>query len=409
MRRWIHSLIVALLCLTLFVDTAKACWFLRHHRRTPACRPAPCRPACPTACCLPCEPVDTVCDTVVAEHVPAAAREVVEFTVEEPVATTTPADAPVARQPDAAAVAESVLQHGPTLVVGPQPAATAAPIVVPEAAGLAAREPLPNLKAAEPADPALVAPASNEEPVDEHPAATDSQAKTSAPGDDAEAAGETADPKSSAAEKPMPAEPAPAADLAGGPQPTPTARPPQEPNLFDLFDDEASDDDAAAGEESADDLSDATEEQTDGVEESEDMAEDEGAEEEMAEEEDAQDAAEATGDEATADPAEDDAEAPGEQPDDEPAATESDPFAAVTIPAEPMRRWTDDTGTRHAQGWLVELHADRVRILKTNGRHTTVPLESLSAADRDYVTAVGVRLAAERTGQSTVATATAGL
>jgi hypothetical protein len=74
-----------------------------------------------------------------------------------------------------------------------------------------------------------------------------------------------------------------------------------------------------------------------------------------------------------------------------------------------MRRWTDDTGTRHVQGWLVELRADRVRILKVNGRHTTVPMASLSAEDRDYVSSVGDRLAAERKGAAPATTTTAGL
>jgi hypothetical protein len=74
-----------------------------------------------------------------------------------------------------------------------------------------------------------------------------------------------------------------------------------------------------------------------------------------------------------------------------------------------MRRWTNDTGTHHTQGWLVEVRADRVRILKVNGRHTTVLTESLSAADRDYVSTVGDRLAAERQGTSPAPSTTAGL
>jgi len=89
---------------------------------------------------------------------------------------------------------------------------------------------------------------------------------------------------------------------------------------------------------------------------------------------------------------------------------EADPAeAAVTVPNEPMRRWTNDTGTHHTQGWLVEVRADRVRILKVNGRHTTVLTESLSAADRDYVSAVGDRLAAEQQGTSPAPSSTAGL
>jgi hypothetical protein len=74
-----------------------------------------------------------------------------------------------------------------------------------------------------------------------------------------------------------------------------------------------------------------------------------------------------------------------------------------------MRHWSNDSNTHHTQGWLVEVRTDRVRILKVNGRHTTVLTESLSAADRDYVSAVGARLAAERQDTSPAPMATAGL
>ncbi|MFM8706778.1 MAG: hypothetical protein ACKOHK_01430, partial [Planctomycetia bacterium] len=136
MRRWIHSLIVALLCLTLFVDTAKACWFLRQRRHGQACRPVACQPAYPTPCCLPCEPVDTVCDTVVAEDLPVASTDEVvahvEHTVTDTATATPPAEASVAAPHGAPAAAqESVVEHGPTIVVGPKPPADA-PAKAPE-------------------------------------------------------------------------------------------------------------------------------------------------------------------------------------------------------------------------------------------------------------------------------------
>ncbi|MFM8892667.1 MAG: hypothetical protein ACKOTB_13795, partial [Planctomycetia bacterium] len=59
-----------------------------------------------------------------------------------------------------------------------------------------------------------------------------------------------------------------------------------------------------------------------------------------------------------------------------------------------------------ARGWLVSLSPDsdgrRVRILKMNGRHATVAVDSLSAADREYVSNVASRLAtaAPRTGDT---------
>ncbi len=93
-----------------------------------------------------------------------------------------------------------------------------------------------------------------------------------------------------------------------------------------------------------------------------------------------------------------------------PAEPEADPSAAVlVVPREPMRHWRDATGTHHAQGWLVELETDRVRILKMNGRHTTVAIESLSTEDRDYVSVVGGRLAAEQQGITPAQSTTAGL
>jgi hypothetical protein len=95
-----------------------------------------------------------------------------------------------------------------------------------------------------------------------------------------------------------------------------------------------------------------------------------------------------------------------EAPPEEPAAAEAAP-AAFFLPNEPVRHWTNAAGTHQAQGWLVELQADRVRILKVNGRHTTVARESLSAADSAYVSAVNSRLTAER--QTAAPMTTAGL
>ena len=65
-------------------------------------------------------------------------------------------------------------------------------------------------------------------------------------------------------------------------------------------------------------------------------------------------------------------------------------------PAEPMRRWIDNTGTHETVGTLIEVHADRIRILKRSGSYSTVPLARLSREDQTYVAATGVRLASER-------------
>lgn len=89
---------------------------------------------------------------------------------------------------------------------------------------------------------------------------------------------------------------------------------------------------------------------------------------------------------------------PARKPDEneEPSTTGDDPFAVTPpIPSEPVRRWVDDTGDHTTVGRLVEVHPDRVRILKLNGAFTTVPLDRLSDTDRSYVSGTGERLAAK--------------
>jgi len=83
-------------------------------------------------------------------------------------------------------------------------------------------------------------------------------------------------------------------------------------------------------------------------------------------------------------------DAPGEEPSEK---TEDDPFATLDAHPEPVRRWIDSSGLHETIGRLVEVHPDRVRILKRNGRYTTVPMQRLSKHDQAYATAVGERLA----------------
>ena len=92
------------------------------------------------------------------------------------------------------------------------------------------------------------------------------------------------------------------------------------------------------------------------------------------------------------------AQARPDEPAEETAAPESaTDSTAQSVPNEPQRLWTDASGTHQARGWLVAVDVDHVRILKANGRHTTVAIDALSAADRDYVADVASRLAAART------------
>jgi len=350
-RRWIRSLVVALLCLTLCVDTAKACWWLRHRTFTRSGAPAVrYQPLDAPVCCVPADTTDeVVIDGVVIDEVAidhdnstATVTDVVEsevvlstdvnsLQIEEQVEvfaeatvvaddtdTTQAVENPVASQ-------ETVVVHGPTIVVD---AAPAAPSVAEAPASVvtapAGDAPLPTTVQPMPVPPATPAVLPN--PV--------------------------------AAQEPLP-------DIQ--PATTPAAL---EPNLFDRYDDEA----GSADDEPQLPAGGPLEPQSDDATSEETPAGEEPASEEPAVE----------------------------------AAPETAPEAAFFVPDEPMRRWTNAAGTHQAQGWLVELHADRVRILKVNGRHTTMARESLSADDRDYVSAIGGRLAAAR--QETAApTATAGL
>jgi len=323
-------MIVALLCLTLCVDTAKACWWRRHHTTVHSCNPAlqqqpRATPIGTPVCCLLVEDsVEVVVDhhghplfdtqgfdtdVVVSDGL---ASEWVDEQVEtsaEPAQIVHGREEPnVAEQP--APAADTVVVHAPTFVVE---AAPASPAVLPNP--VVSQEPLRDLQ----------------------------PATTPSPNEQTEPAAPT-----------FPATPA-TADTAAEPEEPVTT---QEANLFDLYDD--TDENAASGNAA--------------------LPADEAATEDVLE--------------------------AGEAPPEPPASTEASPDAAFFTPDEPMRRWTNEAGTHQAQGWLVELRADRVRILKVNGRHTTVARESLSAEDRAYVSAVSDRLAADR--QST-ATATAGL
>jgi hypothetical protein len=306
---------------------------------------------------------------------------------------------------DAAPAQPAVSTAEPSSVVAqPMPVAAAGRAVLPTPT--IAQEPIPTLKPAiAPQSP--VAPASNEQPMPEPQAPAGNDAA-----DDAAA--------------PMPA---PAEDLAGGPTMKLPMQPPKEPNLFDLYDDEGDDnvatDEDMPSEEAPVDSKPATADDDAGEPAEDSEAEATTTDEpEMTDDEAEATEAEATkeeatvGDSETAEPdasaeepaAEDAAEEADAAPKAEAEQAEADPAeAAVTVPNEPMRSWSNDTGTHHTQGWLVEVRADRVRILKVNGRHTTVLTESLSAADRDYVSAVGDRMAAQQQDTGPAPSTTAGL
>ena len=449
-RRWMHSLIVALLCLTLFVDTAKACWLRRHRSRSQTCRTAtPCQPLYPQHHCGACGeshplPVTDCCGSDAAlesvvhvgmthetlEHGTLEHGVIEHGTVEHgviehgvveaapttaglPVMPVLPESAAPASDPPASAVPTASVLTTPATPVTPvtpplpqaaqpMPLATASPALPqPQAA---AQEPLPDLKpAVAPPATAAIAPASNEQPILVAPA------------------GAAAPMPPVAAEQP----PAPQPEMVLPPKP-PVA------NLFDLLDDEA--DEETNDAEAAASLEKPSEKPTEEpVEEpmteeaptapaaekpaiekpvTEEPATDASAEEKTSPAEAKSDAKPAPAEDTPTDDTPT-IETPAAEPNKlpvTPAEPEADPSAAVlVVPREPMRHWRDATGTHHAQGWLVELESDRVRILKMNGRHTTVAIESLSTEDRDYVSVVGGRLAAEQQGITPAQSTTAGL
>ena len=77
---------------------------------------------------------------------------------------------------------------------------------------------------------------------------------------------------------------------------------------------------------------------------------------------------------------------------DEGAADDADDLFGQQRTPDGMRVWTDNTGSYQTVGRLVVIAKTHVRLLKSNGRYSTVPLTRLSEADLDYVMAVAVKL-----------------
>ena len=55
------------------------------------------------------------------------------------------------------------------------------------------------------------------------------------------------------------------------------------------------------------------------------------------------------------------------------------------LASDEMRQWTDNTGNFSCRGRLVRFYEGQVRLLKDNGRTTTVPLARLSTGDLEFV------------------------
>lgn len=97
-------------------------------------------------------------------------------------------------------------------------------------------------------------------------------------------------------------------------------------------------------------------------------------------------------------PADPPADPPGETPAKSPAPAEAsavDPLAAVRgFAREPARRWIDRSGDYALVGTLRAVRGDGTCVLEAAGRTIEVPLEALSDFDRTYATAAAERLSA---------------
>ncbi len=80
-----------------------------------------------------------------------------------------------------------------------------------------------------------------------------------------------------------------------------------------------------------------------------------------------------------------------------------DLFKSTSAPQQPtfqgaeFRSWIDNTGSYEVKARLVMIYPDRIRLLKENGKHTTVPFTRLSDSDRQYVNWVAVSLTGSKT------------
>jgi hypothetical protein len=362
------------------IDSASACRFLRsrcrprcrptscHTLRQTTCRivPAPCAPAAcaPVVACDPCGDEHVVISEVTTQCcVPAdgSAHAVIEAFPSQPTDTVV-ATPQLAAEPSAVAEQPALAMPKPTPITAPHPPLepvapasaekavaepqfkTAKEVLAEAAAKETEQPPAPQFKTAaeilaeEQADaPPMKEPAATEPATPLEPAQPLTEPITEAPADKEPPMEEDAPPA-----KPQDEEPAPAKHAVKN-----------DDNLFDEESDEPEDAPEAPAEDGpSEPEADATESPTD--------------------------------------------EPVTEKPADEPKA-EDDPFAAVLhAPDEPVRRWIDDSGRHETIGRLVEVHPDRVRILKSNGRYATVPLERLSRHDQSYVSATGERIAAQQ-------------
>ena len=78
-------------------------------------------------------------------------------------------------------------------------------------------------------------------------------------------------------------------------------------------------------------------------------------------------------------------------------------IGAFTTPAEfkgaEYRQWVDNSGTYQVKARLAVIYVDKIKLLKENGKFTTVSLSRLSDVDFGYVSWVATNLTSEHTAR----------
>lgn len=373
MRRCLHASLVGILTLSLSMDAARGCWYLRHGGRSRGCVVASCPPPAIAAGWVGaaawegCGPAVVVTDAVVMVDVVADVALVEGIVADDPACSCGEGHTVVVPSPQeavewsaAAAPAEHVTATGPSV---PLPT-IAEPIASPAAA-----------VAEKPADVADSVP-------DLKPAGETTQAdvrQTGAIGESVmtpavEAVPAVVPPPATeeAAPMPPPESPVAAPEVREEPAEEP---PPVRKNIFEEVENEetppavdvvpmpaadeatppAVGDDAAAG---------------------------------------AADAAASPSETVEPPPAAESAPPAESSPplENEPAAA-ADSAAQGAAPAEPTRRWIDRSGGYALVGTLRAVRDDGTCVIASRGRTIAVPLRALSDFDRDYASRAAGRLA----------------
>jgi hypothetical protein len=385
-RRCLHSFLVGILALSFSIDSAKACWYLRHAHRGHAhhggWHPVPAVPACGpglhgvvvsdvAVAGGHAWPGDCVVESVVVVQDSCGYEEIA---CGQPVECCTGGGTVV--EHGAVAVESAVVDAAPRVEHG---SPETAPVVPPAAAAPAPTESV-IAPAAKPIEPVLI-PAQADKPVAIAPAAP---AEPKLPELQPVAPASATEPAEPTAEEPPATAPAPAAAPETGKMEEPAVAAP--PAVAEPAAPEPKVPEQPAPPPAAEPA----------VQE---PAPAEGDEEEnIFEQAELEAAASAADEEMPENPPATTAEPPVTEPAEPEDAAGADPLSR----SEPMRRWIDATGMYATVGALVAVTPRGVEIRKANGSTVTVPLDRLSDHDRDYAAQTGASMVAGRPAAPTL-------